>query len=235
MNPVIIGNATLYNADCRDVLPMLTGVDAVITDPPYLLTSGGVSGLMTKGIFDPNVYNNNGCLFNIIKFSDWMGLINEVDIDFYAMVNDKNMRDALNAANDAGFKLHNILVWDRVNQTPNRWYMKRCEFILYFWKGRARNINNMSESALFKTHCNMGNRFHPSEKPIELMNIMIKNSTNENEVVCDPFMGSGSTGVSTIRSNRKFIGIEIDNKYFDIACKRIEEKQRQEQMFYDNY
>ena len=69
----------------------------------------------------------------------------------------------------------------------------------------------------------MGNRFHPSEKPIELMDIMIKNSTNDYEVVCDPFMGSGSTGVSAIKSNRKFIGIELDEKYFEVACKRIED------------
>ncbi len=235
MNPVIIGNATLYNCDCLEVLPMLTEVDAVITDPPYKLTSGGNNSKQLKhGIFDKDVYNNSGCLFNVVEFSDWIPLVGEIksdSFDFYAMVNDKNVRDCLNVAHKSGFKLHNILVWDRVNQTPNRWFMKRCEFILYFWKGRARNINNMGESALFQMKCKMGNRFHPTEKPVEVMDIMINNSTHKDQIVVDPFMGSGSTGVSCIHTHRKFVGVEIDKKYFDIACKRIEDAQRQQRMF----
>ena len=72
---------------------------------------------------------------------------------------------------------------------------------------------------------NVENKNHPSEKPIKLMKILIKNSTNEQDKVLDPFMGSGTTGVACKELNRNFIGIELDEKYFNIAKERIEKAQ----------
>jgi site-specific DNA-methyltransferase (adenine-specific) len=66
-------------------------------------------------------------------------------------------------------------------------------------------------------------KLHPTQKPVDLLEIFIKQSTNENDIILDCFMGSGSTGVACMNINRKFIGIELDNNYFDIASKRIEE------------
>jgi len=223
--------------DCLDFMRGMDAgsVDAVITDPPYKLTSGGLSGVMTSGIFDPSVYNNSGSLFNVIEFQEWIPEVYralKTDADFYMMVNDKNMRNALNCADLSGFKLHNILVWDRVNQTPNRWYMKQCEFILYFWKGRARNISDMGTSALFSLHCKMGDRFHPTEKPEELMQMITDNSTRKGDTILDPFMGSGTTGVACMQLGRRFIGCEIDAGYFKIAEKRISEAAAQPALFH---
>lgn len=69
----------------------------------------------------------------------------------------------------------------------------------------------------------LGNKKHPTEKPVELLKVLIENSSNEGDIVMDCFMGSGSTGIACINTNRKFVGIEIDKKYYDIAIERIQE------------
>lgn len=88
-------------------------------------------------------------------------------------------------------------------------------------KGGAKNIHNKGTSNILKVPNIIGNKKHPSEKPAELLEIMINNSTNEGEVVLDMFMGSGSTGVAAKNLNRRFIGIELDLDYFAIAKERI--------------
>lgn len=70
---------------------------------------------------------------------------------------------------------------------------------------------------------NIKNKLHPTQKPIDLMKVLIENSSNENDIVLDCFMGGGSTGVACLESNRNFIGCEIDKKYYDIAVERIQE------------
>jgi len=217
----------LIQGDCLDVMATLEdgSVDVVITDPPYKLTSGGLSGVCTGGIFDPSHYDNKGKLFKMVEPDEWMPVVYRVmreDSELYTMTNDKNMRTMLNSAHSCGLRLHNVIVWDRCSPTPNRWYMKRCEFILYFWKGRARKINNMGTSALFSIPCKRGDRFHPTEKPVSLMSILIDNATDTDSVILDPFMGGGSTGIACVDAGRSFIGIELDPDYFTIASTRIQ-------------
>ena len=89
-------------------------------------------------------------------------------------------------------------------------------------KGTARNINDMGTSNILRIPNIIGNKLHPTEKPIELMKILISNSSEQNNVVLDPFMGTGSCGVACKELKRDFIGVEIDKKYFDIAKERIE-------------
>ena len=88
-----------------------------------------------------------------------------------------------------------------------------------------KNILTVSK---FSNECNSRNRVHPTQKPVELLEYLIKTYTNENETVLDFTMGSGSTGVACVNTNRKFIGIELDDKYFKIAKKRIENVCNQE-------
>ena len=105
----------------------------------------------------------------------------------------------------------------------NRYYLNSCEFILMLRKGKAKNINNMGTKNILKISNIIGNKTHPTEKPIELMEVLVNNSSQENELVIDPFMGVGSTGLACIKNNRNFIGIEIDENYFNIAKSRLEE------------
>ena len=88
-----------------------------------------------------------------------------------------------------------------------------------------KNILTVSK---FSNECNSRNRVHPTQKPVELLEYLIKTYTNENETVLDFTMGSGSTGVACVNTNRKFIGIELDDKYFEVAKERIENVYNQE-------
>jgi site-specific DNA-methyltransferase (adenine-specific) len=99
--------------------------------------------------------------------------------------------------------------------------MKNAEFIIMLRKGKANYINNQ-ESKQCMQFSNVKNKIHPTEKPILLFENLIKNSTLENQIVLDPFMGSGTTGVACKNLNRNFIGIEMDENYFEIAKARIE-------------
>lgn len=216
---------TLIHGDMR-YTPVVA--DVCITDAPYRLTSGGNNGAMKDGIFDKSVYNNNGNLFATLEYSEWLPIVLQwlpENTELYVTANDKNLLNCLLAAKNHDLLLHNIITWDRGNNTPNRWYMKSIEFISYFYRGRARPINNMGSTAhISNIKAKKGNRLHPSEKPVELMEYLIRNSTNEGDIVYDPFMGSGSTAIAAIKSNRKFVGVEIDAKYFEIAvreCRKV--------------
>ena len=93
-------------------------------------------------------------------------------------------------------------------------------------KGGAKTINDRGSSNILRVPNIIGNKKHPSEKPVELLQIMIRNSTNEGDTVIDPFMGSGSTGVACLNTNRKFLGVELDENYFQIAEARIKETEQ---------
>ena len=199
-------------------------IDLIVTDPPYRCISWGragkrnqPSGILTK---------NDGKLFdhNNVKASDFFPELYRVlkdDAHCYVMVNLLNLQDFMNAAFQAGFKIHNLLIWRKNNATPNRWYMKNCEFTLFFYKGKAKPIRNCGSKQCHYFSNIVGRNQHPTEKPVELMEYYILNSCCENDIVLDPFMGSGSTAVACVNTGRHFIGMELDQKYFDIAANRI--------------
>jgi len=101
--------------------------------------------------------------------------------------------------------------------------MKQAEFILFMRKGKAKNINYMGVSTVFEIPNIIGNKKHPTEKPIELMESFIVQSTKQNDIVLDMFCGSGSTLCACAKTNRQYVGIDIDKKFTDIAQKRINE------------
>lgn len=221
----------LHYSDCMTVLPKLLGVaDLVLTDPPYRLTTGGCGDAKYEGYekmngcFNIGKYQNNGKIVECdLSFSDWMPLVYAAcakDADAYMMANDKNINDLINQALLAGFRLHNLLVWDKRNATPNRWYMKNCEFVFYGWKGRARPINDKSAKQIICCP-QIDESSHPTEKPVTLMEHYIRNSTEPGATVLDPFMGSGTTGVACVRSGRNFIGIEKKLEHYKTAQRRI--------------
>lgn len=133
-----------------------------------------------------------------------------------------NLNRIITETEKVGFKLQNILVWAKDNKVMNHYYMGQTEFILLFRKGEAKDINDMGTSNFIQIP-NIKNKLHPTQKPIDLMKVLIENSSNEGDIVMDCFMGSGSTGVACLETNRGFIGIEIDKKYYDIAIERIKE------------
>ena len=139
------------------------------------------------------------------------------------MCNFKNLNDLMNKSLAVGFKHINLLVWEKNNCTPSQFYMKNCEYTLLLRKGKSKYINDIGGSkTVHKFNNIIGNKVHPTEKPEQLMKFYVENSSSVGDTVLDMFMGSGSTGVACLNTNRKFIGIEMDEGYFDIAKDRIE-------------
>lgn len=232
----VIGDCTLYLGDAMEIMPTLEPASLIVSDVPYALTTGGVSksSKTMSGIFAAHNYRNDGQLvMATVPFPEMMKAFHAAlkgDADCYVMSNDKNVYPISGAAFSAGFKLHNLLVWDKVTPTANRWYMKNVEFTLYFWKGQARTINNPSSKQLVRGGIDKASG-HPTEKPVHLMSEYIFNSSKIDEAVLDPFMGSGTTGVAAVQLARKFVGIEIDPTFFDMACERIASAYNQPDMF----
>ena len=126
----VIGDVTIYCGDSMEIMPTIGDVDLIVTDPPYKLESGGRSGLM-GGIFDPDNYDNSGSIVDCdIDWPDFMPLLSAMlpRGHAYVMANNRNVQAMLNAAEAAGFGFHNLLVWDKISCTPNRWYAKNLEF-----------------------------------------------------------------------------------------------------------
>ena len=214
--------------DCLELMKTIPdeSVDLCVSDIPYKLTGGGkgdgVKSKRPKGILDQNTQ-----LMEVPKFKDWLPELYRVmknGTHIYLMCNFLNLNQLMNDVQDVGFKMINLLVWEKNNCTPSQYYMKNCEYTLLIRKGNSKYINNIGASKTVHKFDNIiGNKVHPTEKPIDLMSFYVENSSNIGDTVLDMFMGSGSTGVACINTNRNFIGIEMDDNYFNIAEKRIKE------------
>ena len=212
----------LYNGDCLEVMDRLieegVKVDCVLSDPPY--------GMNYKSNYRKEKYNtvsnDNNLNFLGDFFSKCHNLLNE-NTHIYCFCSWHNI-DKFKIEFEKYFKLKNIIVWEKNNTSMGDLkgsYAPKHEFILYGHKGR-RLRNGFRYADIIKAN-RTGNKLHPTQKPTDLLEIFINQSTNEYETVLDCFMGSGSTGVACANTNRRFIGIELDNNYFNIAKERIEE------------
>lgn len=219
----------LIQGDCLEAMKEIgdESVDLIVTDPPYkIITGGDKNG--KNSVRPQGILRGNRKLFknNQIKISEWMPELYRVmkyNTHCYIFSNSLNLKDMLNLSEQCGFKLVNVLVWEKNNCTPSQYYMKNCEYVLLLRKGGAKWINNIGASKTVHGFKNIiSNKSHPTEKPVELMRFYIENSSSGNDVVLDPFMGSGSTGVACVNTGRNFIGIEMDEQYFKTAKSRIE-------------
>lgn len=233
----VIGDCELYLGDARDILPSLAPVDLIVSDPPYLVSKGGfASNLQLEGGFGGwmKEYGNQGDIVACdIDFDDWAPLVFSAlrpNAQAYFMSNGRNLKDMQIAAEGAGFRLHTILVWDKRTALPNKYYQNITEFALFMFKGKARTIRDPSSKNLVSIF-QRDESDHPTEKPVLLMELWIGNSSQPGDTILDPFMGSGTTGVACVRMGRKFIGIELDEGYFDIACERMRKAYAQPDFF----
>ena len=230
-------------ADCLDILKQLPDkcIDLVCTDCPYHIVHKGGGGRCEpkwktagqlknyENVKVGKMFNNND-----IKFEQWLPEIYRTLKDnahCYIMINGRNLAELQKQAEKVGFKFQNLLVWKKNTATPNKFYMQCCEFILMLRKGNERWINNMGQKNLLEVVNQTGNKPHPTAKPIELMEILISNSTNESDIVLEPFAGAGATCIAAKNLKRRFIGIEIDEEYAKIANERLEQTQRQQTLF----
>ena len=225
---VVTNEYSLLFGDCLERMKEIpdASVDLCVSDIPYKLTGGGkgdgANSKRPKGIL-----SDNSQLMSVPKFEDWLPDLYRVMKDgshIYLMCNFKNLNDLMNKSLAVGFKHINLLVWEKNNCTPSQFYMKNCEYTLLLRKGKSKYINDIGGSkTVHKFNNIIGNKVHPTEKPEELMKFYVENSSNRGDTVLDMFMGSSSTGVACLNTNRKFIGIEMDEGYFDIGVKRMRE------------
>lgn len=221
----------MYNLILGDCLKEMgniqdESIDLIVTDPPYKVITGGKNNGRNSKRPVGILTNNDGYFDNIPSPKQYMSELFRVlknETHCYIFSNAICLSEMLTEAQLAGFKLHNILIWEKNNCTPSQWYMKNCEYILFLRKGSAKYINNIGQSKTVHKFNNItGRKVHPTEKPVDLLEFYIKNSSNVGDVVLDPFMGSGSTGVACVNTKRNFIGIELDEKYFNIAKEHID-------------
>jgi len=208
----VIGDATLYLGDCRDILPTLPRVDAVITDPPYGINAARDRNSEQWGWKD---YGNG----------EWDK--SRPDRELIEIV----LRSAKHAIVWGGNYFPDVLpprpqskwlVWDK---GQDGFSLADCEFAWCSWDGAIRRKLYARALAM------QDGKQHPTQKALEVMRWCIEQLPKGCAGILDPFMGSGTTGVAAAQMGRKFIGIEREPKYFDIACERIERAYAQGTLF----
>ena len=222
----------LMNDDAIKTLKSLKSecIDLIVTDPPYKVTARGNAG--NSGGMMQKKLSMQGKIFehNDVKPIEYIPEFYRVLKDgshCYIMTNHVNLQEILNVATECGFKFIKSLIWNKGNKIMGQYYMSQFEYILFFRKGKGKKINKCGTADILnvpnkKTKGEDGKNLHDTEKPVELMKILVENSSQENEIVLDPFMGIGSTGMACKELRRHFLGIEIDEKYFNIAKERID-------------
>jgi site-specific DNA-methyltransferase (adenine-specific) len=177
---------------------------------------------MIKGWMAKDYPVGTGKMFEVPAFEDWMSLAFSFlhdDADAYIMTNDRNIVEIISAAEKCGFKHHNLLIWQKPNGIPNRWYFKDCEFTFYGFKGKAETIRTPSSTQVFKAK-HAQNKQHMSQKPVELFLHYVENSSDPNQCVFEPFSGSGTTILACEQSGRVCYAMELKPEYVDVAVKR---------------
>ena len=228
---VVIGNAELWHGDCREVLDeiQITHQTTVITDPPY--SSGGFqeAGKSSGSI---GTRSDEVIALDNLSTRGYQRLMREVlrrlnvADECYIFTDWRMWVYTADALEDGGWRVRNMLVWDKQQMgmgLPWRNQHELCAFgkrtPAQMRDGKAGNVLSVPRS---------GNVFHPTEKPTALIERIVSNS-NGMQVV-DPFMGSGTAGVACRSRGVPFVGIEMDRRFFDIACERIERAQAQGQL-----
>jgi len=210
-----IGPCRIACGDCLEILPTIpvSTVDTVITDPPYEITaSGGGIGRSRRDLQLTEGFTDCGFSYDVLNaFDCWMcfGTLRQVP-------------KLIEAAADRRWML---ITWNKQNPCPlvNGNYLPDTEYIIHAWRN-GRLFGEFEDKARYIVHP-LGDKEHgehPNEKPTTVMRKMIRLATAVGETVLDPYMGSGTTGVVAIREGRKFIGIEKEPRYFEIARKRLE-------------
>jgi DNA modification methylase len=246
---------TLYQGDCLEILPHLSGIDAVISDPPYGTTQNKWDtplNLTEMWLALPNV---PCCLFGAQPFTSRLIQSRQDQFSFCWYWRKNRPTGHLNAGRRPMAAIEEIAVFgaeiynpqktkrtaEEMKRLPRKTASTPTDAAHY---GRHTRSQWDRDSAEYKMPSNVldfkvcaiqnGSRNHPTEKPVDLMAYLVKTHTNKGATVIDPFMGSGTTGVACIRTGRNFIGIEKDPEHFETARKRIEAELAQGDLFRQN-
>lgn len=219
--------------DCLEVMKEIPdkSVDLLITDPPFLYVKGGCKNRNTNkqiteelGNFGENeIFGFLDLANKKLKKTNIYCFCSRLQLPIYFKWVEQNK------------KKFDLLIWDKckIDIKTSKNYCNDVEYIIRIYEGgvslnKVINDNGILDSSYYcklQKYRQPKTKAHPTPKPVDLIEKYIILSTKENDAVLDTFMGSGSTGVACVNTNRNFIGIELDNKYFEIAERRIKEAQ----------
>jgi site-specific DNA-methyltransferase (adenine-specific) len=199
-------------------------VDVVITDPAYeSLEKHRAIGTTTRLKHSKASSNDWFKIFPNARFGELFRELYRVlrrDSHFYLLCDAETMFEAKPKAEDAGFRFWKPLIWDKCTIGMGYHYRARYEFILFFEKGKRR-LNDLGIADIITVPRIRGG--YPAEKPAEIADVLIRQSSSQGEVVCDPFMGSGSVGIAALRLGRRFLGNDVNPEAVRIAAQRLRE------------
>jgi len=242
-------DVALYLGDMRELVPILFAekkVDVIFADPPYFLSNNGItchSGKMVsvnKGKWDESKGAEENHKFNV----EWLKLCKEAltkNGTIWISGTSHIIFSIGYALQQLNFKILNDIIWEKSNPPPNlscRYFTHSTEIVL--WAAKNKKSKHYFNYDLMKK-INMGKQMknvwtinapgrkekvhgkHPTQKPIELLNRILFASSKEDDLILDPFCGSGTTGVSALELGRKFIGIDTEKEYLEMAKKRFQD------------
>lgn len=204
--------------DCLNVMGDIpdNSIDMVLTDPPY-----GMNYQSGRRKTKAKLITGDQDISFLDDLSRELYRVAKENTAHYIFCSYHNI-DKFKQSFEKYFKIKNILTWVKNNASMGDLsadFAPKTEFILFLQKGR-RNINGKRDSNILEFK-KTNNKLHPTQKPVDMIEFMISKFSDKGDVILDPFMGSGSTAVACINTNRSFIGIEIDNDYFNIAKERV--------------
>ena len=236
-DPVIIGDAVLYCGDCLEILPTLGKVDCVVTDPPYEAVMQKKWGVLSRNAPSSHVRHETLGFEAIDEIrADVADLVAGIcygwGIMFCMAEGVRAWRDVIEAS---GAKYKRAMVWikpDAMPQFNGQGPSVGHEMMVAAWYGEGHSRwNGGGRPGTFVYTKNTQGAEHPTQKPLPLITELVNLFSFDGDTVLDPFMGSGTTGVACAKLGRKFIGIEIDKGYFEIACERIRKAYDQPDLF----
>ena len=222
----------IYNMDCLEGMKEMqdNSINCIITDPPY-------SGLQSKsrgdGRFsqeehhiDYDDLSERAFLLFLKPIFRELYRVLKVGGHLYCFTDWKQLRNMADCIELASFKIVNLVCWDKGHFGTGAGYRSQAEYILVFSKGLP-NIFNLNNIGNVITCKRATDNDHPHEKPLELIDVFILNSTQKDDIVFDPFLGSGTTAEAAIKRGRQFIGMDVSKDYFTAAQIRVKKAQEQ--------
>ena len=235
----------ILRADSRDIIKRIpnSSIDFILTDPPYNLGQHSTGNIPLPG---RSAMNNDVAEWDMIDFNpeEWAD-------EFIRVLKPTGNLFIFTSYNQLGrwynsldhkFDTSNFMIWHKTNPAPKIFkagFLNSCEMIFTCWNKKhtwnfisQAEMHNFIESSICMKPERLSNPKHPAQKPVAILRKMIEIASNENDIIFDPFMGVGSTGVAALNLNRRFIGVEIDESYFNAAKRRIDIELSQNNLFY---
>lgn len=225
----------VLNADSKDVIKRIpdSSIDLLLTDPPYNLARHSTGNIPLPG---RSAMNNDVAEWDMVEFNptEWAD-------EFVRILKPTGNLFIFTSYNQLGrwydcldhrFDTSNFMIWHKTNPAPKIFkagFLNSCEMIFTCWNKRhtwnfisQKEMHNFLESPICMRPERLSNPKHPTQKPVAILKKIITISSNKDDIVFDPFMGVGSTGVAALELDRRFIGVELEKEYYDAAKERID-------------